>query len=117
VGYSTTPQAGRYNRHGLPGRPIGSSNARGGVSDVALWSHEDSVCVETGEEEMQQPNEPDRSPLFTIQEAAQYLAVSPALIYRLVAKSEIEHVRIGIGRGLIRFGKSHLDDYKRHRRT
>lgn len=64
-----------------------------------------------------QPAKTDGKPMLTIQEAAQYLAVSPALVYRLVANLEIEHVRVGVGRGLIRFHESHLDEYKRRRRT
>jgi excisionase family DNA binding protein len=53
--------------------------------------------------------------LYTITEAAKYLAVSPALLYRLVAAREIDHIRIGTGRGTIRFDEPSLEQYKRSR--
>ena len=53
--------------------------------------------------------------LYTVQEAADYLGVSPALVYRLAADRQIFHVRVGIGRGTIRFKLDHLEEFKRSR--
>ena len=45
----------------------------------------------------------DRNPEFlSVQQAAEQLSVSVALVYRLVAGRAIEHVGIGVGRGTIR---------------
>ncbi len=55
--------------------------------------------------------------LLNIREAAEYLAVSPALLYRLVADRQIQHVRVGIGRGTIRFRSEDLEQFKRSRKS
>jgi excisionase family DNA binding protein len=62
-------------------------------------------------------NDPDLRRLLTVPEAAEYLAISKALVYRMVANQEIDHVRVGVGRGTIRFHQTHLDRYKRGRES
>ncbi|MBM4093525.1 MAG: helix-turn-helix domain-containing protein [Planctomycetes bacterium] len=54
----------------------------------------------------------DQSPEFlSVQQTAEQLSVSVALVYRLVADGAIEHVRIGVGRGTIRI---HAEELKRY---
>ena len=54
----------------------------------------------------------DRNPEFlSVQQAAEQLSVSVALVYRLVAGRAIEHVRIGLGRSTIRI---HAEEIKRY---
>lgn len=55
--------------------------------------------------------------LLNVREAAEYLAVSPALLYRLVADRQIQHVRVGVGRGTIRFRITDLEQYKHSRKS
>ncbi|MHC4402137.1 MAG: helix-turn-helix domain-containing protein [Planctomycetota bacterium] len=49
--------------------------------------------------------------LLTVGEVAKRLNVSVGCVYALVAKNEISHVRIGVGRGTIRLRQEDLDDY------
>jgi excisionase family DNA binding protein len=62
------------------------------------------------------PPDPKIPPLFTVQQAAEKLNISPALMYRIVSHQEIEHIRVGIGRGAIRFTEVQIDNYKNSRK-
>jgi excisionase family DNA binding protein len=55
--------------------------------------------------------------LLNVREAAEYLAVSTALLYRLVANRQIQHVRVGVGRGTIRFRTNDLEQFKHSRKS
>lgn len=50
--------------------------------------------------------------LLSVQEAADRLGVSAALIYALCAKRRIRHERHGVGRGVIRIPEEALDEYR-----
>jgi excisionase family DNA binding protein len=52
---------------------------------------------------------------YNVNQAAQELQVSPALIYALVATGEIEHERHGLGRGVIRITQAALDEYRQRK--
>ena len=57
-------------------------------------------------------------PIFrflTFLQAAEKLKVSVALVYQLVSRREIEHLRVGIGRGTIRIPEAEIDRYKKGR--
>jgi excisionase family DNA binding protein len=56
---------------------------------------------------------PDPIRLLTVEEVAALLSVSVALVYRMVAQRELEHVRVGIGRGKILIPESEIDRYIR----
>ncbi|MFO0966425.1 MAG: helix-turn-helix domain-containing protein [Gemmataceae bacterium] len=49
--------------------------------------------------------------LLTIKQAAELLAVSPGLVYSLCAKGKLPHLRIGVGRGCIRFAAADLEAF------
>jgi excisionase family DNA binding protein len=55
----------------------------------------------------------DPETLLTVAQAAQRLHVSIAMVYRLVTDREMEHIRVGIGRGTIRIPASEIDRYLR----
>jgi excisionase family DNA binding protein len=59
--------------------------------------------------------EPQNPRFLTVQQAAEMLNVSVALVYQLVSKREIEHLRIGINRGTIRIPEEEIDRYKKGR--
>ena len=51
--------------------------------------------------------------LLSVREAADRLAVSPALIYGLCARKRIRHERHGLGRGTIKIPEDALEDYRK----
>jgi excisionase family DNA binding protein len=51
--------------------------------------------------------------MFTVQEVAEKLNVSPATVYDAVASGELPHHRIGRGRGTIRVSEEQLRAYLR----
>lgn len=54
--------------------------------------------------------------LLTVEEVAARLGVSVALVYRMVAQQELEHIRVGIGhRGRIRVREAEVERYLRER--
>jgi excisionase family DNA binding protein len=55
--------------------------------------------------------------LLTVAETAERLGVSVALVYRMAAQREVEHVRVGIGRGKILFQESEIEKYLRERKA
>ncbi|MFZ1933156.1 MAG: helix-turn-helix domain-containing protein [Thermoguttaceae bacterium] len=57
--------------------------------------------------------------LLTVKEVAARLSVSEALVYRMAAQRELEHVRVGIheGTGKIRFRESEIDRYLSERKA
>ncbi len=67
----------------------------------------------TDVKEIPQPKQrrADPSELLTVRELADFLRVSPALVYRLVEEGKIACHRIGMGRGAIRVRRQDVDDY------
>jgi excisionase family DNA binding protein len=55
-------------------------------------------------------NDHDSAPL-TVTEAAAWLKVSPSTVYALCQAGELDHFRVGLGRGSIRTNKKALLDY------
>lgn len=53
--------------------------------------------------------------MLTVKQAAEVLGVSPSLVYSLIAARELEHVRVGFGRGLIRIPEHSILDYQKRR--
>lgn len=60
---------------------------------------------------------PNSISLLTVEEVAARLGVSVALVYRIVAQREVEHVRVGIGRGKIVFQESEIERYLSERKA
>ena len=60
---------------------------------------------------------PNPISLLTVEEVAARLGVSVALVYRIVAQREVEHVRVGIGRGKIVFQESEIERYLSERKA
>jgi excisionase family DNA binding protein len=54
--------------------------------------------------------------MLTVGQVADRLGVKSALVYRLIGKGEIAHVRVGLGRGVIRVEESSVEEYKARRR-
>jgi excisionase family DNA binding protein len=54
---------------------------------------------------------PDNAALLTVRDVAQRLNVSAACVYALVERRRIPHVRIGSGRGVIRFRSDDVEQY------
>ena len=50
-------------------------------------------------------------PLYRVRQVAGRLSVSEATVYRMVARGEIEHLRVGCGRGAIRFSEEQVQAY------
>lgn len=48
---------------------------------------------------------------LTVKQVAERLGVSPSLIYVLVSKKQLGHVRIGNGRGILRIPEEALTAY------
>ena len=53
----------------------------------------------------------DTHRLLTVRDVARQLNVSAACVYALVEQRQIPHVRIGSGRGVIRFRPGDVDAY------
>jgi len=53
----------------------------------------------------------EREPLYKVEEVARRLNVSASTVYRMVQAGQIEHHRIGCGRGAIRFSESQVRSY------
>jgi len=51
--------------------------------------------------------------MLTVKEAAERLGVSPSLVYSLIAARKIEHVRVGLGRGVLRLTEEAIVAYQR----
>lgn len=51
--------------------------------------------------------------MLTVKQAAERLGVSPSLVYALIAARALEHVRVGLKRGVIRIPEAALEDYRR----
>jgi excisionase family DNA binding protein len=51
--------------------------------------------------------------LFSVQQAAAQLGVSPGLVYALCASKRIRHERHGLGRGKIRIPEDAIEEYRR----
>jgi excisionase family DNA binding protein len=51
--------------------------------------------------------------MLTVKQAAARLAVSPSLVYALVAERRLEHLRIGLKRGVIRIPEEAIEEYRR----
>ena len=51
--------------------------------------------------------------MLTVKEAAKPLGVSPSLVYALIAARKIEHVRIGLKRGVIRIPEASIEEFHR----
>lgn len=49
--------------------------------------------------------------LLTVQESAERLGCSPALVYLLCSKRRVPHVRLGTGRGTIRIAEEELNEF------
>ena len=49
---------------------------------------------------------------YMVKEAAEYLRVSQALVYALLASKRIRHERHGLGRGKILIPEDALDEYR-----
>lgn len=49
--------------------------------------------------------------MFTVQEIAQKLNVSPTCVYQLIERGRLPCHRIGLGRGTIRVSRQDLRDY------
>lgn len=56
-------------------------------------------------------------PLLTVREVAQILRLSSACIYTMVASGRLPHLRVGNGRGSIRFSHEDLDRFLNSRRA
>jgi excisionase family DNA binding protein len=54
---------------------------------------------------------------LSVKEVSDRLRVSRGCIYELVEKGQLEHVRIGIGRGTIRIRAESVADYLARRRS
>ena len=52
--------------------------------------------------------------LTSLKKLAEQWEVSESLLYQLVEKGKLSCVRIGAGRGVIRFRKSDIDEYLRN---
>lgn len=50
-------------------------------------------------------------PLLTVADVAEWLNVSPSLVYQLVDSGKLPVVRVGNGRGAIRFQTSDVEAY------
>ena len=48
---------------------------------------------------------------LTVREVADRLKVSPGCVYALVTRTELPHLRIGLGRGTIRIREDDLERY------
>jgi excisionase family DNA binding protein len=55
--------------------------------------------------------QPRKSDLLTVEEVAQRLGVSPALVYQLVTQGRLACYRIGLRRGANRFDESDVQAY------
>lgn len=53
----------------------------------------------------------DLDHLLDVPAASRTLGLSDATIYRMVARGELDHIRIGAGRGKLRFTRAALVDY------
>jgi excisionase family DNA binding protein len=51
--------------------------------------------------------------LLMVEEVAKILRVSLATVYRLCKSGEVAHLRLGVGKGSIRFEAQAIEDYKR----
>lgn len=49
--------------------------------------------------------------MLTVQEVARKLGCSAGCVYQLVSRGDMPHVRIGVGRGVIRVRESDLDRF------
>jgi excisionase family DNA binding protein len=50
--------------------------------------------------------------MYLVKEAAEYLRLSQALVYALLASKRIRHERHGLGRGKILIPEDALDEYR-----
>lgn len=57
------------------------------------------------------------TPLLTVREVAQVLRLSQACVYTMVARGQLPHLRVGNGRGSIRFSREDLDRFLNTRRN
>jgi excisionase family DNA binding protein len=53
--------------------------------------------------------------LLTVKEVANRLTVSVQLVYRLVSDRELEHIRVGIGKGKILVEEAEVERFLRDR--
>jgi excisionase family DNA binding protein len=60
------------------------------------------------------PWTPDRGPVLTPEEAADYLGVKPRMIWRLMDEGHLPKIKVG---KLVRLDKKDLDDYIARRRV
>lgn len=51
--------------------------------------------------------------MLTVKKAAEALGVSTGLIYAMVSARKIDHVRIGLGRGIIRIPEEAIEEYRK----
>ncbi len=51
--------------------------------------------------------------LLTVKQTAEILGVSTGLIYAMVSARKIDHVRVGLGRGIIRIPEEAIEEYRK----
>ncbi len=54
-------------------------------------------------------------PYFDVRNAAVRLGVAQVTLYRMIAKEQIGHLRIGSGAGRVKFTEAQLNDYLQRR--
>ncbi|MBI1213772.1 MAG: helix-turn-helix domain-containing protein [Alphaproteobacteria bacterium] len=51
--------------------------------------------------------------MLTVKQAAEALGVSTGLIYAMVSARKIDHIRVGLGRGIIRIPEEAIEEYRK----
>jgi excisionase family DNA binding protein len=110
-----------YTASAMPAVP---ATTRDALASALVWDlvAAEMIAARPPDDEDDEEHEDNETPdgevakavrLFSVAEAAELLAVSPATVYALCARKRVRHERHGQGRGTIRIPAEAIEEYRR----